>query len=73
FYKSFSLIGVSRGEAIGNLYGVFAVIFVAIVTLELPEWYFLVGLVFTIVGSFVMFREPAEAVAELRSVTENAG
>jgi drug/metabolite transporter (DMT)-like permease len=70
FYKSFSLIGVGRGEAIGNLYGVFAVVFVAMVTLELPEWYFLLGLTLTIIGSFVMFREPAEAVAELRAVSE---
>ncbi|MCX4187085.1 DMT family transporter [Methylophaga sp. OBS4] len=73
FYKSFSLIGVGRGEAIGNLYGVFAVIFVAAVTLELPEWYFIVGLILTVTGSFVMFREPPESIAELRSVTETTG
>lgn len=66
FYKSFSLIGVGRGEAIGNLYGVFAVIFVMLFTLELPEWYFLIGLVVTVSGSFVMFREPAETVSKLR-------
>lgn len=66
FYKSFSLIGVGRGEAIGNLYGVFAVIFVMMFTLELPEWYFLIGLALTVTGSFVMFREPAEAISELR-------
>ncbi len=68
FYKSFSLIGVGRGEAIGNLYGVFAVIFVAVFTLELPEWYFIIGLVLTMTGSFVMFREPADSVSELRAL-----
>lgn len=72
FYKSFSLIGVTRGEAIGNLYGVFAVIFVALVTLELPEWFFVLGLILTVTGSFVMFREPAESLAHLRSVSKNA-
>ncbi|EMR13498.1 hypothetical protein MPL1_04622 [Methylophaga lonarensis MPL] len=66
FYKSFSLIGVGRGEAIGNLHGVFAVLFVMAFTLQLPAWYFLVGLTLTVIGSFVMFREPAESVAELR-------
>lgn len=66
FYKSFSLIGVTRGEAIGNLYAVFALIFVAMFTLQLPEWYFIVGLVLTIAGSFVMFSEPAESVMQLR-------
>lgn len=66
FYKSFSLIGVGRGEAIGNLYAVFALVFIALFTLQLPAWYFLVGLVLTVAGSFVMFSEPAESVAALR-------
>jgi drug/metabolite transporter (DMT)-like permease len=66
FYKSFSLIGVGRGEAIGNLYAVFALIFIAIFTLQLPQWYFIVGLFLTVLGSFVMFSESAESVAELR-------
>lgn len=66
FYKSFSLIGVGRGEAIGNLYAVFALIFIAAFTLQLPEWYFIVGLVLTVLGSFVMFSESAESVSELR-------
>jgi len=66
FYKSFSLIGVGRGEAVGNLYAVFALIFIAMFTLQLPQWYFLVGLVLTVLGSFVMFAEPAESIAQLR-------
>ncbi|MDE3011735.1 MAG: DMT family transporter [Pseudomonadota bacterium] len=66
FYKSFSLIGVGRGEAIGNLYAVFALMFIAVFTLQLPAWYFIVGLVLTVAGSFVMFSEPAESVAALR-------
>lgn len=66
FYKSFSLIGVSRGEAIGNLYGVFALLFVAMFTLQLPQWYFIVGLALTVLGSFVMFSESAESIAQLR-------
>ncbi|MEO8417510.1 MAG: DMT family transporter [Methylophilaceae bacterium] len=66
WYKSFSLIGVGRGEAIGNLYAVFALIFIAAFTLQLPQWYFMVGLILTVLGSFVMFSEPAESVAQLR-------
>jgi drug/metabolite transporter (DMT)-like permease len=66
FYKSFSLIGVGRGEAIGNLYAVFALIFIAAFTLQFPQWYFIVGLVLTVLGSFVMFSESAESVAQLR-------
>lgn len=68
FYKSFSLIGVGRGEAIGNLYAVFALIFIAAFTLQLPAWYFVLGLVLTVLGSFVMFSESAESVAQLRDV-----
>lgn len=72
FYKSFSLIGVGRGEAVGNLYAVFALIFIALFTLALPPWYFLVGLVLAVAGSFVMFKEPAEAVAQLRDLVPAA-
>jgi drug/metabolite transporter (DMT)-like permease len=68
FYKSFSLIGVGRGEAIGNLYAVFALLFIALFTLQLPQWYFIVGLFLTVLGSFVMFSEPAESVATLRDI-----
>ncbi len=70
FYKSFSLIGVGRGEAIGNLYAVFALIFIAAFTLQLPQWYFIVGLILTVLGSFVMFSEPAESVSNLREHTD---
>jgi drug/metabolite transporter (DMT)-like permease len=70
FYKSFSLIGVGRGEAIGNLYAVFALIFIAAFTLQLPQWYFIVGLILTVLGSFVMFSEPAESVSNLRDHTD---
>ncbi len=66
FYKSFSLIGVGRGEAIGNLYAVFAIIFIAAFTLQLPQWYFLLGLILTVAGSFVMFSESTESVVQLR-------
>jgi drug/metabolite transporter (DMT)-like permease len=66
FYKSFSLIGVGRGEAIGNLYAVFALIFIAAFTLQLPEWYFILGLILTVTGSFIMFSESAESVVQLR-------
>jgi drug/metabolite transporter (DMT)-like permease len=71
FYKSFSLIGVGRGEAIGNLYAVFALLFIAAFTLQLPQWYFIVGLILTVLGSFVMFSESAESVAELRDHTNS--
>lgn len=66
FYKSFSLIGVARGEAIGNLHAVFAVLFVVVFTLEVPEWYFFIGLLLATAGSLIMFAEPAESVAQLR-------
>lgn len=66
FYKSFGLIGVGRGEAIGNVYAVFALLFIAAFTLQFPPVYFIVGLVFAVGGSFVMFREPAEALTTLR-------
>ncbi|NLP62793.1 DMT family transporter [Paraburkholderia sacchari] len=69
WYKATSLIGVSRTGGIGNLYAVLALIFIACFTLQLPAWYFLIGLALSITGSFVMFGESAESVASLRDVT----
>ena len=66
WYKSFSLIGVARGEAIGNLYAIFALIFIAAFTLQFPQWYFILGLILTVSGSFIMFSEPAASIENLR-------
>ena len=55
-----------HGEAIGNLYAIFALLFIAMFTLQFPQWYFVAGLVLTVLGSFVMFSESAESVAQLR-------
>lgn len=73
WYKATSLIGVSRCGGIGNLYAVFAIIFITAFTLQIPAWYFLVGLALTITGSFVMFSEPAESVSQLRDVAPSGG
>ncbi len=66
WYKSFPLIGVGRGQAIGALYAVFAVIFLSIFTLDLPEWHFLIGLTLTVIGGFVMFTERSEMLEVIR-------
>lgn len=68
WYKSFPLIGVGRGQAIAALYGVFAVVFLAVFTLDLPEWHFLLGLSLTVLGGFVMFTERSEVMEVVRSV-----
>lgn len=57
WYKSFPLIGVGRGQAIADIYGVFAVIFLAIFTLTIPEWNFFIGLLLAVTGGFVMISE----------------
>lgn len=66
WYKSFPLIGVGRGQAIGALYGVFAVIFLSVFTLVLPDWHFLIGLSLTISGGFLMFTEKSEMLEVIR-------
>ncbi len=69
WYKSFPLIGVGRGQAIGALHAVFAVIFLAAFAFHLPEWNFLVGLVLAIAGSWLMVTEPAEIVEVVRDTS----
>jgi drug/metabolite transporter (DMT)-like permease len=70
WYKSFPLIGVGRGQAIGDLYGLFAIIFISIFTLTMPEWYFVLGGVIVIIGGFVMFTEKRDE-EEIRSVNSD--
>jgi len=69
WYKSFPLIGVGRGQAIGALYGVFAVIFLAIFAFQFPDWNFLIGLALTVSGGFLMITESAEVVEVVRAPT----
>ncbi|HIJ22793.1 MAG TPA: DMT family transporter [Gammaproteobacteria bacterium] len=67
WYKSFPLIGVGRGQAIGALYGVFAVIFLAIFAFQFPDWNFLLGLSLTVSGSFLMISESSDVVEVVRA------
>ncbi|HHV23007.1 MAG: EamA family transporter [Methanosarcina sp.] len=66
WYKSFPLIGVGRGQGIGNLYGLFAIIFIFLFFGEIPEWTILVGGTLCVIGSFTMFTEETSALETLR-------
>lgn len=68
WYKSFPLIGVGRGQAIGDLYGIFSIIFISIFTLTMPNINFVIGAVVVIAGGFVMFTEKRDEMAVLRAV-----
>lgn len=66
WYKSFPLIGVGRGQGIGNLYGIMAVVFIAVFVGTVPKWTVLVGGVLCVVGSLIMFTEGSLALESLR-------
>lgn len=66
WYKSFPLIGVGKGQAIGNLYGLFAVIFIWLFLGGAPTSTTLIGGLFCVAGSFVIFGEDACDVDCLR-------
>jgi len=66
WYKSFPLIGVGRGQGIGNLYGLFAVIFVILFFGDIPSWTLLLGGAFCLAGSFTMFSEDTSSLESLR-------
>lgn len=68
WYKSFPLIGVGRGQAIGDLYGLFAIAFMAVFTLEMPEWNFIVASILSVIGGFVMYTEGSEVLEVVRSL-----
>ncbi len=66
WYKSFPLIGVGRGQGIGNLYGFCAVIFIFLFFGDMPDWTIIVGGLLCIAGSFIMFTEDTSALETLR-------
>ncbi len=66
WYKSFPLIGVGRGQGIGNLYGLFAVIFLFLFLGTPQDWTLILGGVFCVAGSLVMFTEESLALQSLR-------
>lgn len=65
WYKSFPLIGVGRGQAIGSLYGLMAVIFLLAFTGAF-KWTYVVGAIICIVGTFMLFTEKTDDMDSLR-------
>ena len=59
---------LGRGQAIADLYGVFAVIYLAVFAGQIPGWNFVLGLALTVIGGFVMFTERSEMFEVLRAV-----
>jgi drug/metabolite transporter (DMT)-like permease len=57
WYKSFPLIGVGRGQGIGNLYGLMAVIFIFLFFGDVPDISIVIGGLLCVSGSFIMFTE----------------
>ncbi|SES64284.1 EamA-like transporter family protein [Methanococcoides vulcani] len=66
WYKSFPLVGVGRGQGIGNLYGLCAVIFMYLFLAQVPAWTVLVGGALCVLGSFVMISEETGELESLR-------
>jgi len=69
WYKSFPLIGVGRGQAIGSLYGLMAVVFLLVFT-GAYQWSYIVGAVICILGTYVLFTEPSDGLESLRGKKE---
>lgn len=71
WYKAFPLIGVGRGQAIGDLYGVMAIVFLTIFTLILPDWKFILGALIVISGGFIMYTEKRDVLEVIRTAPTN--
>ncbi len=68
WYKAFPLIGVGRGQAFADLYGMFALVWLTIFTLDLPEWQFWVGGLICIIGGFIMYTERRDVLEVIRAI-----
>ena len=81
WYKSFPMIGVARGQAIGSLYAACAVIFLSIFlgpkealgftddSMAVIVGTTIAGLIICLIGSFLLISEDAEDVASLREAS----
>ncbi len=70
WYKSFPLIGVGRGQAVGSLYALMAVIFIFLFTGVNPGWLLVLGAVIAVIGGAIMTSEGTEEIASLRETGE---
>jgi drug/metabolite transporter (DMT)-like permease len=78
WYKSFPLVGVGRGQGIGSLYGICAVIFLilfigidAAIGSDLKsQASLIIGAILCTVGTLVMFTEDSQNVISLRDTGE---
>ena len=61
WYKAFPLIGVGRTQAISDSMAIWAVAFLSIFTLTLPQVNYWVGGIVVILGGVVVFGEPPDA------------
>jgi len=67
WYKSFPLIGVGRGQAVADFYGLFALIFLGIFTLQFGAAELWIGAAIIIAGGIIMFTESREVLEVIRS------
>jgi len=69
WYKSFPLIGVGRGQAVGALYGPLGVIFVTLFLSGAPAWWLVAGVIVAVIGTFIMYYlEGAEVEETTREI-----
>ena len=68
WYKAFPLIGVGRGQAFADLYGMFALIWLTIFTLAAPAWQFWVGGLVCVIGGFIMYTERRDVLEVIRAI-----
>lgn len=73
WYKSFPLIGVGRGQAIAALYGPFAIVWLTVFTLAMPDLNFVIGGLLAVAGSFVLYTERRDVLEVIRAVPARQG
>jgi len=71
WYKSFTLIGVGRGQALSLLFVVVAIISLVVFMDVAVQWWIIAGVIASIIGAFIIWRESSEQkIGEsLRTIT----
>jgi drug/metabolite transporter (DMT)-like permease len=72
WYKSFALLGLARGQGLGCLNALCAMVFILVFTGAVPPWTIILGGALCIVGILMMFFEKDENLETIRGVQEVA-
>lgn len=70
WYKSFTLVGVGRGQSLGTLCGLFSCVFLLLFCGQDQDWTLWIGVIICVVGGFLLVSEDPSTMSSIRGDVE---